>query len=139
MRTASQSVQRWAEGAGNASTRYLEGATQTTKDQAAAAIAAKPLYQQGVQEAIAQGRYEKGLQKSGKQGWMSGVQEKGAANYGVGVTSPSAQSRYASESGKYDGARNAASSSPRGPKGSPQNLQRVSAVVNALRAAKSGK
>lgn len=139
MRTASQAVGRWAEGAGNASQRYIEGATQTTKDQAAAAIAAKPLYQQGIQEAIAQGRYEKGLQKSGKAGWQQGVAEKGAANYGVGVTSPSAQSRYAQESGRYDGARNAASSSPRGPKGSPQNLQRVTAVVSALRAVKNGK
>jgi len=119
--------------------RYQEGASQTSKDQAAAAIAAKPLYQAGIQEALAQGRYEKGLQKSGKSGWLRGVQEKGAANYGVGVTAPSAGQAYATESGRYDGARNAASASPRGPKGSPQNLQRVAAVVNALRAAKVGK
>lgn len=139
MRTASQSAERWATGAGSAAGRYIEGASETTKDQAAAAIAAKPLYQAGVQEAIAQGRYERGLQKSGKQGWLQGVQEKGAANFGVGVSSPSAQSRYASESARYDGARNAAASAPRGPKGSPQNLQRVAAVVNAMRAVKTGK
>lgn len=139
MRTASQSSARWSEGAGAASGRYLEGASQTTKDQAAAAIAAKGLYQQGVQEAIARGAYEKGLSKSGKSGWLRGVQEKGGANFGVGVTSPSAASSYASESGRYDGARGAAASAPRGPRGSPQNLQRVAMVVNALRAIKVGK
>ena len=137
MRSASQSAQRWSEGAGNSSGRYLEGAEQTTKDQASAAIAAKGLYQQGINEAISRGAYEKGLQKSGKSGWLRGVQEKGASNFGVGVTSPSAQQKYVQESGRYDGARNAAAGTPRGPKGSPQNLGRVAAVVNALRAAKT--
>jgi hypothetical protein len=139
MRTASASGQRWAEGASAASSRYGEGARETTKDQASAAIAAAPLYQQGITESIAQGRYQKGLGKSGKAGWLRGVEEKGAANYGVGVTSPSAVQRYTSESGRFDGARNAASAMPRGPKGSPQNLQRVATVVNGMRAIKMGK
>lgn len=139
MRTASQSARRWSEGAAASTGRYVEGAQQTTKDQSAAAIAAKPLYQQGIQEALAQGRYEKGLQKSGKSGWLRGINEKGAANYGTGVTAQSAESAYVQNSGKYDAARDAAKGTPRQAKGSPANLQRVAAVVNALRAVKVGK
>lgn len=139
MKTASQSAGKWATNAGSASGNYLEGASSTTKDQSAAAIAAKGLYQQGIQEAISRDAYAKGLSKSGKAGWLRGVQEKGAANFGVGVTSPSAQSKYAQESGRFDSARNAASGQPRGAKGSPQNLQRVAAVVNAMRAIKVAK
>ena len=139
MKNASTSAMKWARNAGNASSDYAEGAATTTKDQAAAAIGAKVLYQQGVQDAITRGAYEKGLQKSGKAKWLRGVQEKGQQNYATGVMSDSARGDYATESAKYDSARNAASSLPRGPKGSPANLARVAAVVNATRAIKIGK
>lgn len=139
MKTASTSSLKWARNAGNSSGDYENGVMSTTKDQANAAIAAKELYKQGVTEAIARGAFEKGLQKSGKAGWQKGVSEKGVANFSTGVMSDSARSDYATESAKYDGARNAAASMPRGPKGSAQNLQRVAAVVNATRAVKIGK
>ena len=138
-KNASTAALKWAQRAGSASSDYEAGVMNTTKDQAGAAIAAKGLYQQGVTEAISRGAYEKGLQKSGKAGWQKGVQEKGSANFATGVMAPSASSSYASESGRFDSARNAATSSPRGPKGSPANLNRVALVANALRAVKIGK
>ena len=138
-KNASTAALKWAQRAGSAGSDYESGVMNTDKDQAARAIAAKALYQQGVTEAISRGAYEKGLQKSGKSGWQQGVQEKGVSNFSTGVMAPSAQSSYASESGKYDSARNAAASAPRGPKGSPANLQRVALVANALRAIKIGK
>lgn len=139
MKNASQSALKWAQRAGSASADYENGVMTTSKDQATSAIAAAGLYQQGVTEAISRGAFQKGLQKSGKAGWQKGVQEKGAQNFATGVMAPSAQSGYATESARFDGARNAAASSPRGPKGSPANLQRVALVANALRAVKIGK
>ncbi len=138
MKTASQSVQKWQQRAGGAVGDYESGARSTTKDQAAAAIAAKGNWQQGIQAAISKGLYEKGLGRSGKGGWLAGVTEKGVANFGTGVASSVASQKYAENSGRFDSARNAAASVARGPKGSPQNLQRVAAVANALRAAKVG-
>lgn len=139
MKSANTAVLKWQTRAGMASGDYSEGAAATDKDQAQRAIAAKGNYVAGIQESIAGGRYEKGLQKSGKAGWLAGVQEKGAQNYSTGVSADRSRTKYLENSGKYDNARKAADTLPRGPRGSAQNLNRVTAVANALRAAKVGK
>jgi len=139
MKTASTAASKWQNKAGMASSDYLEGAQSTDKDQAARAIAAKSNYVAGIQDSISRDSYAKGLQKSGKQGWLSGVQEKGAQNYSTGISADSSRQKYVENSGKYDNARKAADALPRGPRGSAQNLNRVTAVANALRAAKVGK
>jgi hypothetical protein len=135
-KSASTSAVKWAQRAGGASADYKAGAMNTTKDQAQSAIAAKELYKLGVTNAIARGSYEKGLGKSGKAGWLNGIDQKGEANYQTGVMSEGARNKYATESARFDGARNAASSLPRGAKGSQANLARVAAVANALHAIK---
>ena len=136
MKTASQSAQKFVERASAASGDYVSGAQTSTKDQAAAAIAGKANYVAGVQAAITAGRYEKGLQASGKAGWLKGVTEKGANRFAEGVASGS--SKYATNSAKYDSARSAADSLPRGPKGSEANFARAKAVGQALRKQKIG-
>ena len=136
MKSASQAVVKWQNRASGAGADYTEGAQTTDKDQAARAIAAKQIYQQALTESFGRDAYARGLAKSGKAGWIKGVIEKGAANFQTGVTSPGAQTKYASESGRYDSARKASDAMPRGSKGSAQNLAKVTAVVNALRAVK---
>ena len=136
MKTAQQSAQKYVDRAGAASNDYVDGAQRTGKDQAAAAIAAAPNYAAGVQAAISRGAYAKGLQQSGKAGWLRGVQEKGVNRYAEGVSSGA--SKYAQNSGKFDSARAAADSLPRGPKGSEQNFARAKAVGQALRKMKVG-
>lgn len=136
MKSAAQSAQKFVERASVASGDYVEGAQQTQKDQAAAAIAAKGNYAAGVQAAITRGAYERGLQESGKAGWLEGVTKKGANRFAEGVASGA--SKYATNSGKYDGARAAAVSLPRGPKGSEANFARSKAVGMALRKQKVG-
>jgi hypothetical protein len=137
MKSASESVAKYVNRAGAASLDYKQGAEQTSKDQAQAAIAGKDNYVKGVQESITRGAYEKGLAKSGKSGWLKGVQEKGANRYADGVSSGA--DKYATNSAKFDSARNAASNMPRGPKGSENNYARAKTVGQALRAVKVGK
>lgn len=139
MKTASQSVAKWASRTGAASQDYARGVQETDKDQAARAIAAKEIYKSALTESFGRDAYAKGLQRSGNQGWKTGVAEKGAQNFSTGVSTQGAQSKYASESGKYDNARMAADKLPRGPRGSAGNLARVAAVANALRAVKVAK
>lgn len=136
MKTASQSATKWATRTSAASGDYANGVATTDKDQAAKGIAAKEIYKAALTASFGRDSYAKGLQKSGKAGWQKGVQEKGAQNYSTGVSTAGAQSKYAENSGKYDSARNAAASLPRGAKGSAGNLARVAAVANALRAVK---
>lgn len=139
MKSASQAVLKWQQRASGAASDYTEGARTTDKDQAQRAIAAKTVYQQALTESFGRDAYAKGLQKSGKSGWLAGVEQKGSQNYSTGVSADVARSKYVTESAKYDSARKAADSLPRGPRGSAQNLNRVTAVVNAMRAAKVGK
>ena len=136
MKTASQSAGKYVERAGAASGDYVSGAESTNKDQSAAAIAGAANYAAGVSAAITAGRYQKGLGKSGKAGWLKGVKEKGANRYAEGVASGA--NKYAVNSGQYDSARGAASSMPRGPKGSEANFSRAKAVGMALRKQKIG-
>jgi len=137
MKTASASASKFVERAGAASGDYVTGAQNTSKDQAAAAIAGKANYAAGIQAAITAGRYEKGLSKSGKAGWLKGITEKGANRFAEGVASGA--TKYATNSGIYDAARGAAASLPRGAKGSEANFARSKAVGQALRAVKLGK
>ncbi len=136
MKSASMSSQKFVERAGAASGDYVKGAQETSKDQASRAIGSKAIWAQSLTAAISRGSYEKGLSKSGKAGWLKGVQEKGQNRFGEGVAASA--SKYATESGKYDSARAAADNLPRGLKGSATNLAKVAAVVNALRTAKTG-
>lgn len=136
MKTASQVAQKFVERASAASGDYVAGAETTTKDQSAAAIAAKEIYKQALTASFTRDSFSKGLQKAGKGKWLKGVKEKGGARYAGGVAASAAE--YATESGKFDGARNAAANLPRGLKGSETNLARVKAVVTALRTAKVG-
>lgn len=136
MKTAQQSAEKFVSRAGVASGDYAKGAQESTKDQAALAIAAKALYLAGVQEAATKGRFEKGLQKSGKSGWLNGVLAKGQNRFAEGVSASSA--KYATESARFDTARNAAASLPRGLKGSETNFARSKAVALAQRAVKVG-
>lgn len=136
MKTAQQVAQKFVDRASAASQDYVTGAAQTTKDQSAAAIAAKEIYKQALTASFGRDSYSKGLQKSGKQGWLKGVQDKGGQRYGGGISASAA--KYATNSGRFDTARNAAAAMPRGLKGSETNLARVKAVVTALRTAKTG-
>lgn len=136
MKSAQSSAMKFVERAGAASGDYVKGAQETTKDQAARAIASKAIYQQALTASFTRGSYEKGLGKSGKAGWVRGVTEKGANRFAEGVAG--SVQKYAVESGKFDSARSASDSMPRGLKGSATNLAKVGAVVNALRAAKVG-
>ncbi len=139
MKTANVAVAKWQGRAAAAGGDYAEGARTTDKDQAQRAIAAKAIYQQALTESFGRDAYAKGLTRSGKQGWLAGVEQKGASNYGTGVGADVARNKYVTNSSKYDSARRAADSLPRGPRGSATNLARVAAVANALRAVKVGK
>ncbi len=136
MKSAQSVASKFAERASAATGDYESGARNTTKDQAAAAIAAADIYKQAVTAAANDGRYAKGLAKSGKSGWLHGITTKGVNRFGEGVSQ--AAPKYATNSARFDTARNAASSLPRGIKGSAANLARVTAVVAAQIAAKKG-
>lgn len=83
---ASTVASRWAAGGSASQQKWLANANATTVDPTALAIAAGPKYLQNVQTAYQQGRYQRGLQRSGKAGWLAGINGKGAQNFSNGFT-----------------------------------------------------
>lgn len=136
MKTAQQSADKFVANAGAASGYYEKGVKETTRDQAASAAAAAPAWASGVQKAITRGAFAKGVTASGKQKWLEGVTKKGVNRFGEGVAA--ARDAYATNSGKYDGARAAAANMPRGARGSAENYNRSAAVGKALNTQRTG-
>lgn len=123
---------KWANRSSAASGEYASGVQSPKRPWAASAAAAKDVHAQAIQEAIAEGRYEKGINKAGDAAWSQGVQNKGRTRYQQGVTV--AQTKYQTGFAPYAAALGGVTLSPRGPKG--QNYNRVQEVGEALRQAK---
>lgn len=76
---------KWKTRTVAASGDYVTGAEQTTKDPTALAIAAIPRMRANIISAIDNGVVANGLRRAGKQGWLTGIQTKGAQAFTNGV------------------------------------------------------
>jgi hypothetical protein len=109
---------------------YKAGVASPRRPQAASAIAAKDTWAQGVQAAAANGSFAKGLQKSGDAKWQANATNKGGVRYGPGVAA--AQNDWQNGVAPYLQTLSNLTLPARGVRGSPQNIQRVQAVADAL-------
>lgn len=122
--------------AGVASGDYKNGVMNTQKDQAALAIAAKDSWAAGVQAAVQNGSFVRGLTKSGTAKWKANASNIGASRYAPGVAN--AQASYASGFQPYLAVLTSLNLSPRYPRGDPRNNQRTIDVNTALNKARVG-
>lgn len=125
-----QSATRWSRRAAAAAGDYQAGVQQPRRDWATAASEANAIYQAAVTQAASQGRYAAGVKKVGSQKWQQAAMQKGPGRFaeGVGIATDEWQRGFS----PYHQALSALSLPARGPKGSPQNIQRVAAVATAL-------
>lgn len=131
---AARVAQKWSRRASGASEDYKQGVESTSASWSANATAAKEVWKQAVTAAAGRGAFEKGVARSGDAKWKSNTVSKGPMRFaqGVGV----AESDYSSQVGPYLQLIGATDLPPRGPAGSPGNIQRVSALATALRGLK---
>jgi hypothetical protein len=134
VKDAGASAAKWSTRAASASGTYTAGVAATTKDQAALAAAAEPLWAQNVAAAAAAKRFSTRLNAVGTAAWKAGVAAVGGTRYSQGVGA--AQNKYQTRVAPYFQALGSVTLPARGPKGS--NSARIDAVVNALMAAKKG-
>jgi hypothetical protein len=129
VKTAAQAAANWQGSSGRATTDYVSGVQNTTKDQAALAVAAGSRYIQGVQDAYSSGRWAAGIQRGGTAYWKQQTEKK-SVNYGAG---------YAAGVGNYTAAaakvmaaiaQGVANLPPRGDIN--QNLQRSASLATYL-------
>lgn len=113
---------------------YATGVNNPRQDWQTATAAASSTYAAGVQQAISNNSFTKGVAAAGTDKWKRKASGVGAQRYGPGVTA--AKQDYANGVGKFLGVISNLTLPPRGPKGDPGNIARVSMVAQALRAAK---
>jgi len=128
---------KWARRTSSATEEYTAGVQNPRADWATQAVAAAPVQHAAVQQAIADGRYAKGVQAAGSVRWQSKSVSKGASRFASGVTD--AQGDYAKAVAPYLEVAANTILPPRGPKGDPKNIERVRVMANAMRNRKLGK
>lgn len=127
---------KWSSRAQAAGPDYAAGVKNTQKDWAALTSAAAPNWAAGVSQAVADGRFGKNVQAAGSDKWRSAASGKGAQRYPTGVAAggPAYNAGFA----PFLAVIQNVNLPPRSPRGSPSNVQRVSAIADALHAKKLG-
>lgn len=112
---------------------YKEGIAGTN-DQAEKAIAAQEIYESAIADSIARGARVAGLKKAGTAKWKERATAVGGTRFATGVAAGS--EAYKEGVKPYLETLSGLTLSPRGPKGSPENLERVRETNEALRTKK---
>jgi len=132
-----QSADKWSNRSAGAAGDFAQGVNNPRTPWAAASQAAEGNYNSGVTAAMVKKRYGIGVGKAGDAAWKKGATGKGPGRYVEGVTLD--KDNWPKGFAPYQAAISGINLPPRGMKGSPQNIQRVSAIATALRAVREGK
>lgn len=137
IRPADQIARKWATVTPMRTADYEAGVKEPQRDWARNTAAAAQAYKDGVTQAIADKRFEKGVSRVGTAGWQEGAVTKGVPRWGAGVAL--AENKYLSGFAPYREAIARLTLPPRYARRDPRNLERVKAVVNAMIAVKLGR
>ena len=130
----SRVAEKWGANSALAGDSYREGVGSPRRSWSAAAAAADDARRQGLAEADARDAFKTGVQAAGDTKWKANSTILGPARYRQGVAN--AKPAFAAGFSKYHGVIAGVTLPPRGPKGSPENLERVRVIADALHAAK---
>lgn len=129
-------ARKYSQRAQAAGADYAAGVKSPRADWAANTVAAKGAYAQGVQDSIGRDAFAKGVNNAGTAKWQGKAAGVGATRYPQGVAG--AEADYAKGFQPYAETLASTTLPPRAAKGSPQNLERVRAVADALHRRKVG-
>jgi len=134
IRSATQIAEKWGRVTPQRAAEYEEGVRNPLRDYAEGAIKANDAWKSGTQAAIQADRFVAGVRRTGTAKWQAKAATLGTQRFGPGVQL--AQGDYERGFAPFAEAIQRVTLPPRGPRRSPQNLQRVKAIVDALSAAK---
>ena len=135
IKSVTDAAKKYVERASVATQDYSAGVKGTT-DWEAKALAGKEAYDTGVTEAIARSARETGISKAGNKKWQDKAATLGSQRFAPGVKAGSGD--YQANVKPYFDVIANLTLTPRGPKGSPENYDRSSAVGEALHTEKVG-
>jgi len=113
---------------------YEEGIKAPKVDWRSQTEAAAGTWQEGIQKAITNKAFEKGVRKAGTEKWQKKALELGVPRWGPGVAA--AKDEYQAGFAPYAQEIAAVVLPPRAPRGDPRNIERVSKIAMALHARK---
>lgn len=130
VKSASQSSTKYVNRASVAGPDYEQGVRNPKRSWEQATFAAEKNYEVGITESMGRKAFGKGVKKAGDGKWIKGVVEKGVSRYPVGVSV--AKSAYETAIAPFLDTISKITLPPKGPKGSPANIQRVAVIAKAL-------
>lgn len=134
IRDAAASAKKFTQNAQAAAPSYAAGVQTAGPEWAAKTKAAADTWQQGVQQAAAQNRFANGVNQASQNKFQTRASTVGPARYTQGVAG--AGDNWQSQTQPFLNTIAGLTLPPRGVKGSPQNILRVQAIADALRAKK---
>lgn len=122
--------QKWARVASVSQSEYEEGIKNPRKSWAEETAKAEAAYEKGIQQAISKKRFSGGVKKAGNGRWQENALAKGPMRWsqGIGLSTDNYERGFA----PFRQTIEATSLPARGPKGDPNNIQRVAAIAKAL-------
>ena len=136
VKSAAASAQKFVNNAQAAGPAYQAGVTNAGAKWAANTADSSQAWQQGVQQAISDGRFKNGVDQAAQAKYQTRASTVGVNRYPQGVAG--AAQTWQNAVTTYLNTIAGLNLPARGPKGSPSNYQRVQAVGQALRAQKLG-
>lgn len=128
--TVDKVAAKWIRRASSAGEEYRVGVSESRADWAASTAAAAASFAAGVQEAIAGGRFQKGVAAAGNAKWKRMAEEKGTARFGPGVQA--AEGDFSKAFAPYLAAIGGVDVPMKGPRGAEGNFQRSQIIGRAL-------
>lgn len=126
--------QNFKSGTSNAAPRYKDGVSNPRTPWKEATLAASELQKQAMIDALNRDAVRRGIERTAGEKQKVRAQNLGPARYTQGTAG--AVDDYGSGFAPYREVIQSTELPPRGPKGSPENYQRVQAIGDALHAAK---
>lgn len=131
-----QITEKWSRNASQAGDSYREGVQNPRRPWAAATAAADEARKEGLAAADARDAFRKGVEAAGDSKWKDRASKLGPARFRQGVQV--AKADFQKGFSRYHSVIAGVTLPPRGPKGSPENIDRVRAIAEALHAEKVG-
>jgi hypothetical protein len=136
IKALSSIASKWGKNASAAGSAYKDGVNAPRRSWSAAASAADESRKAGLAAADARDAFVNGVNKAGDSKWKANATKLGAARYPQGVQN--AQPDFSQGFAPYHAVISGVTLTPRGPKGSPENFDRVRQIGDALHSAKQG-
>jgi len=127
-------AEKWGQNAARSGDSYRQGVSNPRRSWSAAAAASDEARKQGLADADARNAFVEGVNKAGDTKWKTNATILGPARFRQGVEN--AKPAFNAGFSKFHSVIQGVTLPPRGPKGSPENIDRVRAVAEALHTAR---